>query len=103
MALKACDRVIGDHTGVISVSGNAATEAQLKMSEVLRKDLRKSLIYCAVATLVYLATDVCYVLMAKDYGFMLLINIVGIALFISVFAKTYFDIFEAVESKYILE
>ena len=103
MMLMACDNIIKEHTGGITVSNDKSNEYQLKMSEALHADLRRSLIFCAASTFVYLVTDACYVLLAKDYGFMLFINVIGFILFIASFIKAYSDISEAVEAKYILE
>ena len=97
-ALKACNQVIKDHTGVITVTGNTT-----RITDQIQSDLRRNLIYCAVATILYIASDILYIFLSKDYGFMLMINVIEAIIFVASYCKAYYNIIEAVESKYILE
>ncbi len=97
LALK---KVIDEHCGHISISGESAMGAQLDKS--IKQELNKNVVLCAVALAVYVITNICYVIFAKDYGFMFIIDVVGAVAFIGAFLKAYFDVSAAVRSKYIL-
>lgn len=101
--IKVIDKVIDTHTGYVLAEKKANLEMQNKMAEATRAELKKKLTFCLVATVIYSAGDICYVLFAKDYGFMLLINVVCTVVFIGAYVKTYFEIYEAVSTKYMLE
>ncbi len=102
LVLLAIKKVINEHTGAISVSGTS-NQSQQKMTDAIRAELGKYIIICIVLTVVYIATDICYILLAKDYSFMFLINVIGTICCIAAFAKLYFEVAEAVNSRYILE
>ncbi|MBE6576608.1 MAG: hypothetical protein E7653_00540 [Ruminococcaceae bacterium] len=93
-------KIIAEHCGHITISGESASGAQLDMS--IKKELNKNIIICAVGLAVYAITNICYVLLAKEYGFMFFIDVVGAIIFVVTFFKAYFDISAAVKAKYIL-
>lgn len=100
--LKTLKAVVHRHTGVVTVSEhNVMTHAG--MSKSLHKELDKYLLICFIATLVYAASDIAYVLLAKDLEFMFFVNSVAAVIFIVSYVKAYFEISEAVTSRYILE
>ncbi len=101
-ALRCINAVIDSHTGVISVSMTQG-EAQAKMNAAIRKEQKKYIKMCVAATVLYAVTDVFYVFLIKDHGFLFLLNVLGAIAFIVSFAKLYFEVSEAVNSKYILE
>lgn len=102
-AAKAIGQIINEHTGAIAISETGSAEARRKMTDSIRAELKTTLLYMLIGIAVYLATDVSYLFLAKDYGFMLMINVVGIVLAVSMVLKAYLNVFEAVESRYILE
>lgn len=100
--LKTLRAVISAHTGVMALSERSASEHE-GMSKALHKELEKYLLICAAATVVYAVADILYVLLAKDLGFMFFINSIAAAAFIASYVKAYFEITNAVTSRYILE
>ena len=76
---------------------------QKKMSDSIRAELRRYLVYCGIATVIYAATDIAYALFAKDLGYMFFVNVIGAIIFTVAYTKAYIEISEAVKSKYILE
>ena len=102
-AIKSIEKVIEMHTGYVVTEKTANLEMQNKMAESTRAELKKQLLYCLIATVIYSVGDICYVLLAKDYGFMLFINVVCTIIFIGAFVKAYFEIYQAVSTKYMLE
>ena len=101
--LLALSRVVDAHTGYILSEKSSNAEMQNKMAAETQKEIKKYLLGCLIATVIYTASDICYILLAKDYGFMLLINWVCTAVFIVMFIKSYNEIYEAVSTKYMLE
>ena len=73
------------------------------MTQAIHKEMNKILALCFGAIAVYTVTDIAYALLIKSYGIMTLIGFVGAALCVVAFIKAYFEITEAVESKYLLE
>lgn len=102
LVIKALGAVIDAHTGVVGVSSEE-NETQKKMSEDIKAELRRYLVYCTVSTLIYALTDIAYVIFAKDFGFMFIINVIGAVILAFTYVKAYLEISEAVKSKYILE
>ncbi len=102
LALRAVKKVIDEHTGVMSIS-DSNVHSQAKMSAEIKSELMRYIVICIVCTAVYAATDICYIFLAKEYSFMFLINVIGAVICISSFAKLYFEVSEAVSSRYILE
>ncbi len=100
--LFAVQKIIREHTGAISVSSQGA-EAQQKMSEAIRAELNIYIYLCGAAVAFYAVTDILYVFLAKDYGFMFLINVIGALICFASFIKLYFEVYEAVSARYILE
>lgn len=103
MALKALKAVIAEHTGVLSAEEAVNTAALNKMADATRAELEKYLKYCMVAIGIYTVTDICYVVLSADFGFTLLVSMIGFALFIASFIKAYFEIAEAMHSRYLIE
>ena len=101
--IKSLASVIDMHTGYVSDGESSHTEMQKKMAEDTRRELKKQLVLCYVATVIYAVCDVCYALFAKDYGFMLVLNVACGAFFIGMLAKATVEIYEAVSTKYMLE
>ncbi len=101
--LKALEEVIAQHTGMDLILNESNLEAKQKISFEIKKENERYLLYCLISTVIYTFTDVCYIFLAKDVRFMLLINTIGAAIFVASFFKAYFAISEAVNSKYILE
>ena len=93
-------KIINEHCGHIAI--HEATASSVQLDKSIKAELMKNIIFCSVALLVSMAANVCYVLLAKEYGFMTLIDVVCSLIFIVVFFKTYFDISSAVRSKYAL-
>ena len=91
------------HTGIVSVSNAVNESARKSMNKSIYDELKRTLIIDACLMGVYTVTDICYVLFAKDFGAMMLINAIGVTAFGAMLIKTYFDIYEAVAAKYILE
>lgn len=101
--LLALKSIIMSHTGVVDASNALNESARKSMNKSINDELVRTLIFDACAMAVYTATDVCYVLFAKDFGAMMLINAIGVIAFGAMLIKTYFDLYEAVTSRYILE
>ena len=103
LILLSMKKIIDEHTGIISVSGEIKNEIQIKMEADTKAELTKYLKYCAIATVVYIATDIGYTLFAKDLRYMLLINVIGTIIFVVVYVKAFSEIIQSVNSKYLLE
>ncbi len=103
LVLLALNSMVTEHTGIVG-TGNAVNEAARKsMNKSIHTELRRTLIIDACFMLIYSATDILYVLFAKDFGAMLLINVIGVAAFGAMLIKTYFDLYESVNARYVLE
>lgn len=100
--LKCVREVINAHTGITAISENA-TLTYKNINEIVKKELGRYAVICVAATAIYAISDVCYVLLAKDFGFMFFINVIVAVAFIGTFFKLFGEISEAVNSKYILE
>ena len=101
--LKALDGVIDQHTGIASVNNEGNMCAQQKISDSIKKELRKYSLYCLCASVLYVISDICYAIFAKDASYMFFINTICAVVYIVAFVKLYLEISEAVNSKYILE
>lgn len=101
--LRALSRVIDEHVGAHSVTGAVADGAQLKMAEETRRELKRNFAYCGVGTLLYAASDIAYVFLAPSYGVMLLVNVIGALVCGFCYVKTYSELLNAVDAKYLLE
>lgn len=101
--IKTLSSVIDIHTGYTTVQQSENYEMQAKIAEGTKKELKKTLIFCFAASAAYAVGDICYVFLAKDYGFMLLVSFICAAVFVGSFIKAYFDIYEGVSTKYMLE
>ena len=102
-AIMTLEKIIDTHTGVIIQEDTPNATMLEKMSEDTRTELKKHLTYCMIAVGIYSVGDVCYTLFAKDYGFLFLINCICAVIFVGTFVKTYSEIYEAVNAKYMLE
>lgn len=91
------------HTGIIAASNAVNEVARKSMNKSIYDELVRTLIIDACALGVYTVTDICYVLFAKNFGAMMLINAIGVIAFGAMLIKTYFDIYEAVTARYVLE
>ena len=103
LVIKTLSNVIDLHTGYTVVQQSENYEMQAKIAEGTKKELKKTLIFCFAASAVYAVGDICYVLLAKDYGFMLLVSFICATVFVGSFIKAYVDIYEGVSTKYMLE
>ena len=101
--LKSFDGVIEQHTGVASATNEGNISTQQKISNNIKKELRKYSLYCLCASALYVISDICYAIFAKDAGYMFVINTICAVIYIAAFVKLYLEIYEAVNSRYILE
>ncbi len=103
--LASMKKVIYEHTGNAFIHGksNIADELQKKIDKDSKAELVRYLKYCFVAAVLYVATDIGYVLFAKDIKYMLLINVLGAIIFAIAYIKAYSEIMQAVNSKYMFE
>ena len=102
-ALLAMKAVVKAHTGVVAASNAVNAVARQSMNKSIYEELSRTLIIDACVMAAYTVTDICYVLFAKDFGAMMLINAIGVTAFGAMLIKTYFDVYEAITSRYILE
>ncbi len=102
MALYAIIAVIDTHTGAISISDTNA-ESQKKLTEAIKAEKKMYVKLSYAALIFYSATDIAYTLLAKDYSFMFLINALGTLVFVAAVVKLYLEVYEAVNSRYLLE
>ncbi len=103
LAILALNSTVRAHTGVVAVTNAVNESARQSMNKSIYDELCRILIIDACVMGAYTVTDICYVLFAKDFGAMMLINAVGVIAFGAMLIKTYFDVYEAVTSRYILE
>lgn len=101
--LRALNSTVTEHTGIIASNSSVNEAARKSINKSIHAELRRTLIIDACVMLVYTATDILYVLLAKNFGAMMLINVIGAAAFFAMLIKTYFDLYEAVISRYALE
>ena len=73
------------------------------MIESLHKEQWRSLLYAFLAAVLYAVSDVCYDLLAPEYGFMGLINLVFAAACVILFFKAMSNLQDAIDTKYMLE
>lgn len=102
-ALLAIKAVVKTHTGIVEASNAVNDVARKSMNKSIHEELKRTLIIDACFMAAYTVTDICYVLFAKDFGAMMLINAIGVTAFGAMLIKTYFDVYEAITSRYILE
>lgn len=102
-ALLAIKSVVKTHTGIVAASNVMNDGARKSMNRSIHEELSRTLIIDACVMAAYTVTDICYVLFAKDFGAMMLINAIGVTAFGAMLIKTYFDVYEAITSRYILE
>ena len=93
-------KLITEHCGHLAIHDNI--QSSIQMDKSIKAELNRNLIFCAIALVIYLATDICYMLLVKEVGFILLVNVVGAIIFVISVMKMYFDTTAAVRSKYIL-
>ena len=101
--LLALNSTVKTHTGIVAVSNSVNDAARKNMNKSIYDELKRTLIIDACLIGVYTVTDICYVLFAKDFGAMMLINAIGVTAFGAMLIKTYFDVYEAITSRYMLE
>ena len=73
------------------------------MTDHIRKELGRYLIYFMAASVIYILTDIFFVVFSADYGFTLLVNAVGAVIFMFALVKAYSEISEAMHSRYLVE
>ena len=103
MVAKALRAVIMTHTGALEINDTAHTATLNKMTDSIRKELGRYLIYLIVASVIYVLTDIFFVVFSADYGFTLLVNAVGAVIFMFALVKAYSEISEAMHSRYLVE
>ena len=95
-------KMIKMHTGYVSgTQHHSATES--KMIKALQKELRKSLVVAYVFAVFYIASDVLYDIFAPKVIFMGALNFVVALVCICMFARAFFAIKHAVDTKYMLD
>lgn len=93
---------VSEHTGYV-VGMERAGDGERKMIDALRADLRRTVIYSVIASVIYVISDTCYDLAISKYGFVGLINVICGALCIVFFSKAFSSIQAAIDTKYMLE
>ncbi len=101
-ALNAISAIVENHTGALALSDTNA-ESQKKMTEAIKAEKRMYIKLSYAAIVLYSVTDICYILLAKEYTFMFLINTVGALVVTTAVVKLYLEVSEAVNSRYLLE
>ncbi len=125
ISLFAVKKIIKEHTGVVSISGKE-TAAQLKITQETHKELNKYIVICISVLAFYALTDISHIfledilasvsnltvgieaLYGELLGYILkflvyAVNTLAPIGFIGSVFKLYFEVNEAVYSKYILE
>ena len=95
--------VIAEHTGIERGLDEHNFKSYIGIARATRKELSRELWLCALATVLYIASDFCYMFLVSEYGFLTVLN-AGIGILCAcIYLKVFLDIEEAVESKYMLE
>ena len=95
--------VIAEHTGIERGLDENNFKSYIGIARATRKELSRKLWLCALATVLYIASDFCYMFLVSEYGFLTVLN-AGIGILCAcIYLKVFLDIEEAVESKYMLE
>ncbi len=95
-------KIIKAHTGLEKNLDAYNDEKYREIDAATKRELTIKLIYCVVISLVYAASNICYLIFSADYGFLTTVDIaVGITCMLT-YMKVYSDIVEAVDNKYIL-
>lgn len=101
--IKAFEKVIESHTGYVLSEKTANVEMQSRMAEATQNEIKKQLKIFSVATVVYAVSDVCYALFARYNSIVILLNTVCTVFFVAMLVKATTEIYEAVNTKYMLE
>ncbi|MBE6667050.1 MAG: hypothetical protein E7607_01905 [Ruminococcaceae bacterium] len=95
-------RMIKMHTGYVSGTHHHS-ETEAKMIATLQKELQKNLIVAYVFAGLYIVTDILYDIFTPKVIYMGAINFVFAIICICMFARAFFAIKHAVDTKYMLE
>ena len=99
---KVLFKTIRNHTGYVAGmrhSGNTEN----KMITELQKELKKGVIYAAVAAVIYTLSDVVFCFLAPTNNFIGVVNVLFALICIGLFIKSFFAIRHAVDTKYMLD
>lgn len=96
-------KTIKEHTGLEKSVDIYNDEKYREMDTAIKRELSLKLIYCVFASLLVVASNVCYLIFSADYGFLMMVDLVVGAIAAATYAKVYFDIDDAVDSRYLLE
>ena len=78
-------------------------EKEERLVDDAHKDLKRNLIYALIATAAYVASDICYDIFAPKVGFMGVISIAVAIVCIGFYIKAFSEIYNAIDTKYMLE
>ena len=82
--------VIAEHTGIERALDENNFKSYIGIARATRKELAKKLWLCGLATIVYAASDFCYIFLVSEYGFLTILNVaVGLicaCIYLKVFA-----------------
>lgn len=101
--IRSLEKVIEAHTGYVLSEKTANVEMQSRMAEATQKEIKGQLQLCSIATVVYAISDVFYALFARTYSFVIFINIACTVFFVIMLVRATMEIYEAVNTKYMLE
>ena len=99
---KALSNVIYNHTGYVLGRENI-TEATERQTKAMHQELKKPIKLMLAAAIVYVISDVAYLVLIDTLGFMGLVNIVCGIVFIGTVIKVQNELLLAVNTKYMLE
>ena len=91
-------KLITLHTGYV-----LGVEKEERLVDDAHKDLKRNLIYALIATAAYVASDICYDIFAPKVGFMGVISIAVAIVCIGFYIKAFSEIYNAIDTKYMIE
>ena len=95
-------QIIQSHTGLEKNLDAYNDEKYKEIDTATKKELSFKLLYCILASLICIASNVWYIMYSADYGILTTVDIAAGIVCMLTYMKVYSDIIDAVDNKYIL-
>ena len=100
--IRALYQTVLAHTGYVA-GREHVSERDTKMIGDIHKEQWNMLLYAFISSVLYAASDLCFVFLAPEYGFVGLINLIFAVICLITFYRTLSTIQDAIQTKYMLE
>ena len=102
LVIDAMRCVVMTHTGYV-IGQDINSDAARRQMAGVQKEQKRTLVYVLLATVAYAISNICYSILVPNVEFMGFLDMLFGILFIGVAAKSQNEIYEAVNTKYMLE